>query len=102
MSSLTRSRRFFTALISVFRLADDGAGGATEKRTSQYRFPAGASERLRHFLERVALDDVADFVFVEIAEFRAALLPAADFFHVVLEMAERGKAAVVNGAGGCG
>ena len=46
--------------------------------------------------ELVALDDVADLIFVEVAELDAALEADADFLHIVLETAQRGEAAIVN------
>ena len=46
--------------------------------------------------ELVALDDVADLIFAEIAELDAAFEPDADFLHVVLETAQGGKTAIVN------
>ena len=52
---------------------------------------------LGNLFEVVALDDVAGFVLVEVAELDAALEAVADFLHVVLEAAERREAAIVNG-----
>lgn len=50
------------------------------------------------FFEEVALDDVADFVFLKVAgEADAAFEAVADFFDFVLEAAEGGDTAVVNG-----
>src|SRR3954449_6394128 len=51
---------------------------------------------LRDLLERVALDDVADLILVEIAELDTALETDANFLHVVLEAAQGRKPAVVN------
>src|SRR5438309_3004505 len=51
---------------------------------------------LRDLLEQVALDDVADLVFVEIAELDTALETDTDFLHVVLETAQRRESAIVN------
>ena len=48
-------------------------------------------------LQFVTLDDVVDFVLVEIAETDAALHAVADFRHVVGEAAKRLEAAVVDG-----
>src|SRR4030095_3908008 len=54
------------------------------------------SKFLGHRFELVALDDVADVVFAEIAELDTAFQARADFLHVVLETAERGKSAIIN------
>ena len=48
-------------------------------------------EFLRDLFELVALDDVADLIFAEIAQLDAALQTGADFLHVVLETAQRGE-----------
>ena len=58
--------------------------------------PSTASQLLRDRLELIALDDVAHLIFVEVAELDAALETDAHFFHVVLETAQRGEAAIVN------
>jgi hypothetical protein len=47
------------------------------------------SKFLGHRLELIALDDVADVIFAEIAELNAAFQAGADFFHIVLKTAER-------------
>src|SRR5205814_1579849 len=54
------------------------------------------SKFLNHRFELVALDDVADEIFAEIAELDSAFQTGADFFHIVLKTAERRKSAVVN------
>ena len=54
------------------------------------------SKFLGHRFELVALDDVADVIFAEIAELDAAFQTGADFFHVVLETAQRGKSAIIH------
>lgn len=55
-----------------------------------------SSELLGDFFEGVALDDIARFVVVEIAELDPAFQPVADFFDFVLEAFEGGDAAVVD------
>src|ERR1700683_1237354 len=55
-----------------------------------------SSEFLRHFLECVALDNVARLVLVEVPELDAAFEAAADLLHIILETAQRGETAVVN------
>src|SRR5689334_17203945 len=65
MSSLTLSRRFFT-VVDWWRFE---TWERSRRSTPGIRFPTDAdSERLRDLLENVALDDVARFVFVEVAE----------------------------------
>jgi hypothetical protein len=46
--------------------------------------------------ELVTLDNVADLIFAEVAQLDAALEADAHLFHVVLETAQRRKAAVVD------
>ena len=51
---------------------------------------------LRHFLEVVALNRVANFVLGKISKLDSALDPDSHFFNVVLETAQRGNSSVVN------
>ena len=51
---------------------------------------------LRHFLEVVALNNIADFVLRKISKFYTAFNPGSHFFHVVLETAQRGDSPVVD------
>jgi hypothetical protein len=51
---------------------------------------------LRHFLEVVALNDVADFILSKISKLDSALNPGSHFFHVILETAQRGDSSVVD------
>ena len=65
----------------------DRCRGVCLKRTS-----AGGRPRLqllRDLLEDVGLDDVADLVFVEVAELDTALEAHTDFLHVVLAAPQR-------------
>ena len=57
--------------------------------SSRYKF-------LRDLFELIALDDVADLIFVEVAELDAALQADAHFLHIVLETAQGGEPAIVN------
>src|SRR5580700_4655835 len=64
--------------------------------TLTLQLSTGASQLLGNFLESVTLDDVTDFVVVEIAKLDAAFEAAADFFHVLVEATQRGETAIVN------
>ena len=55
-----------------------------------------ALQFLRDLLELIALDDVADLIFVEVAQLDAALEADAHFLHVVLETAQGRESAIVN------
>src|SRR6478735_5116213 len=65
------------------------SGGDRAPRLQRLKF-------LRDGLEQVALDNVAHLIFAEVSQLDAALEPDPDFFHVVLEPAQRGEPAVVN------
>ena len=54
-------------------------------------------QRLLDFFQRVAFDDVARFVFVEVSEADAAFQTCLDFFHFILEAAEGGHFTVKDG-----
>ena len=54
------------------------------------------SQLLGHFLEVVALNRVANFVFSKISKLDSALNPDSYFFNVVLETAQRSNSSVVN------
>ena len=51
---------------------------------------------MRHLLELVALDDVADLILAEVAKLDAALETAAHFLHVILKTAQSRKPAIIN------
>src|ERR1700751_3155375 len=51
---------------------------------------------LGDLFQSVALDDIANLVFIEISELAAALNPGPDLFHIVLEPAASGDSAVLN------
>src|SRR2546423_2872615 len=54
------------------------------------------SKFLRHGFELIALDHVANVVFIEVPELDTTFQTRPDFFHIVLKTAERGKSAVIN------
>src|SRR5215471_18405709 len=54
------------------------------------------SQFLGDLLELIALDHVAYLIFAEVAQLDSTFQTGTDFFHVVLETAQRRKAAVVN------
>ena len=62
---------------------------ASSDPASRYNFCATC-------FELIALDDVADLIFAEVAELDAALEADADFLHVVLETAQGREPAIVN------
>ena len=78
-------------------MIEDCGGVGRRWRTSRPSEIADRLQLLGNLFEVIALDDVAGLVFVEIAELDAALEAVADFLHVVLETAQRGEAAIVNG-----
>src|ERR1700756_5930346 len=60
---------------------------------------SAAADRLQFLgdlLELIAFDHVADLIFAEVAQLDSAFQTGADFFHVVLETAQRRNSAVVN------
>src|ERR1700751_6348865 len=54
------------------------------------------SELLGDLFQSVALDDIANLVFIEISELAAALNPGPDLFHIVLEPAQSRHSAIIN------
>src|SRR5258708_4121872 len=102
-TSFTRSKRWFIEF--HHRDTEDTGGDGLRRFIKKFPFsvssvslwyPLLGSELLGDLFQSVALDDIANLVFIEVTELAAALDSGPDLFHIILEPPQSCDSAVIN------